>query len=152
VFKLCVLMHLVHIQDERHPIFEATLLHQPTSLDVLVCTLPAVNDTNGSARVWSSENVRSHVPDPEIGTVYHAHCNILLTLKVTPMRNICMKISPICIGACWRLRLEIKQEALQMQRDCMTQNKIRNIELKKACYRVMTFKDTQGHYNCGYCR
>jgi len=27
---------------------------------------------------------------------------------------------------------------------------IRNIALEKACNTVMTFKDTQGHYNCCY--
>jgi len=47
VFKLCVLMHQVHrLQDEHRSIFETALWHQPTSLHVLVCALPAVNDTH----------------------------------------------------------------------------------------------------------
>ena len=34
---------------ERHLIYESASLHQPTSYHVLVCDLPAVNDTNGRA-------------------------------------------------------------------------------------------------------
>ena len=52
------------IQDERHPIFTTASPHQPTSLRVLVYAPPAVDVTNGRARVWSLENVRFRVAGP----------------------------------------------------------------------------------------
>ena len=69
-------------QDERHPIFTTASAHQPTSRHVLVCAPPAVDVTNGSARVWSLENVHFRVPGQEPGTVCHHRCMISLTLRL----------------------------------------------------------------------
>jgi len=63
------------MQVERHPIFTTASPHQPTSLHVLVCAPPAVDVTNGSARVWSLENARFCVLDH--------HCINSLTLRLS---------------------------------------------------------------------
>ena len=80
VFKLCVLMHQVHIGLAPSYLRECVT----ASADVTshVCDPAAVNDMNVRACVWSLVNVRSRVLDPEPGTVCRPRCKNLLTPKL----------------------------------------------------------------------
>jgi len=85
VFKLCVPMHLVHTRWV--PSYLRGCVTAPAIVTsrppILLCDLPAINNTNNHACAWSSENIHFHVPDPEPGTGYCPYCKNLLTLKLS---------------------------------------------------------------------
>jgi len=62
--KSVLLSLKLHHSISRHHFSSSSALHYCIT----------VNDTNGSARVWSLENVHFTLPDQEHGIVYHHHC------------------------------------------------------------------------------